>query len=119
MTLLIRLVCDPNGDGDGGGGGGAGHGPTLTAVVQGMELEAYDAAFYMESSLHCENRTQTFAQATHSQPTPPPHRVLVLSRVVVLRGVVVVSGCVVGSQAYKLLKPGGRLVAMEYNLLPG
>merc|ERR1712216_1032498 len=48
-----------------------------------MELEAYDAAFYMESSLHCENRTQTFAEA------------------------------------YKLLKPGGRLVAMEYNLLPG
>merc|ERR1711959_304227 len=51
--------------------------------VKGMELEAYDAAFYMESSLHCENRTQTFAEV------------------------------------YKLLKPGGRLVAMEYNLLPG
>jgi len=52
-------------------------------AIQGMELEAYDAAFYMESSLHCENRTQTFAEV------------------------------------YKLLKPGGRLVAMEYNLLPG
>jgi len=51
--------------------------------IKGMELEAYDAAFYMESSLHCENRTQTFAEA------------------------------------YKLLKPGGRLVAMEYNLLDG
>jgi len=51
--------------------------------IKGMELEAYDAAFYMESSLHCENRTQTF------------------------------------SEVYKLLKPGGRLVAMEYNLLPG
>ena len=52
-------------------------------AIKGMELEAYDAAFYMESSLHCENRTQTF------------------------------------SEVYKLLKPGGRLVAMEYNLLPG
>lgn len=51
--------------------------------VQGMEEEAYDAAFYMESSLHCEDRTQTFRET------------------------------------YKLLRPGGRLVAMEYNLLPG
>jgi len=51
--------------------------------IQGMELEAYDAAFYMESSLHCENRTKTF------------------------------------SEVYKLLKPGGRLVAMEYVTLPG
>lgn len=51
--------------------------------IQGMEQNAYDAAFYMESSLHCENRTTTFAET------------------------------------YKLLKPGGRLVAMEYNLLPG
>ena len=40
-------------------------------------------AFYMESSLHCENRTKTF------------------------------------EQTYKLLKPGGRLVAMEYVLLDG
>ena len=51
--------------------------------VVGMEEGAYDAAFYMESSLHTETRDKTFAQA------------------------------------YKLLKPGGRLVAMEYNLLPG
>lgn len=51
--------------------------------IKGMEQNAYDAAFYMESSLHTEARQQTF------------------------------------SQAYKLLKPGGRLVAMEYNLLPG
>jgi len=51
--------------------------------IKGMEHNAYDAAFYMESSLHCENRTKTFAET------------------------------------YKLLKPGGRLVAMEYNLLPG
>jgi sterol 24-C-methyltransferase len=51
--------------------------------VVGMEENAYDAAFYMESSLHTETRDKTFAQA------------------------------------YKLLKPGGRLVAMEYNLLPG
>lgn len=51
--------------------------------VVGMEEGAYDAAFYMESSLHTENRQQTF------------------------------------SQAYKLLKPGGRLVALEYVLLPG
>jgi len=51
--------------------------------IKGMEEGAYDAAFYMESSLHCENRTQTF------------------------------------SETYRLLKPGGRLVAMEYNLLPG
>ena len=51
--------------------------------IQGMEEGAYDAAFYMESSLHCENRTQTF------------------------------------KETYKLLKPGGRLVAMEYNLLEG
>jgi len=27
-----------------------------------MELEAYDAAFYMESSLHCEDRSQTFKE---------------------------------------------------------
>jgi sterol 24-C-methyltransferase len=47
--------------------------------IKGMPLNHYDAAFYMESSLHCENRTKTF----------------------------------------KLLKPGGRLVAMEYTLLPG
>ncbi len=45
--------------------------------VKGMEEGAYDAAFYMESSLHCEDRTQTF------------------------------------KETYKLLKPGGRLVAME------
>lgn len=51
--------------------------------VKGMELEAYDAAFYMESSLHCEDRAKTF------------------------------------KEAYKLLKPGGRLVAMEYVTLPG
>lgn len=51
--------------------------------VKGMEEGAYDAAFYMESSLHTEDRTKTF------------------------------------QQTYKLLKPGGRLVAMEYNLLPG
>eukprot|EP00616_Rhizochromulina_sp_CCMP1243_P016335 CAMPEP_0118961814 /NCGR_PEP_ID=MMETSP1173-20130426/371_1 /TAXON_ID=1034831 /ORGANISM="Rhizochromulina marina cf, Strain CCMP1243" /LENGTH=365 /DNA_ID=CAMNT_0006910005 /DNA_START=54 /DNA_END=1151 /DNA_ORIENTATION=+ len=51
--------------------------------VQGLEDASYDAAFYMESSLHCEDRTKTF------------------------------------KEAYRLLKPGGRLVAMEYNLLPG
>lgn len=51
--------------------------------ISGMEENAYDAAFYMESSLHCENRTQTF------------------------------------KETYRLLKPGGRLVAMEYVLLPG
>jgi sterol 24-C-methyltransferase len=51
--------------------------------IKGMPLNHYDAAFYMESSLHCENRTQTF------------------------------------SEVYKLLKPGGRLVAMEYVTLPG
>lgn len=52
-------------------------------AIKGMEKSAYDAAFYMESSLHCEDRTKTF------------------------------------SETYKLLKPGGRLVAMEYVLLPG
>lgn len=52
-------------------------------AIKGMPLEHYDAAFYMESSLHCENRTKTF------------------------------------SEVYKLLKPGGRLVAMEYVTLPG
>jgi len=31
-------------------------------AIKGMELEAYDAAYYMESSLHCENRTQTFSE---------------------------------------------------------
>lgn len=51
--------------------------------VKGMKEGFYDAAFYMESSLHCENRTKTF------------------------------------EQTYKLLKPGGRLVAMEYVLLDG
>jgi len=51
--------------------------------IKGMPLNHYDAAFYMESSLHCENRTQTF------------------------------------SEVFKLLKPGGRLVAMEYVTLPG
>ena len=48
-----------------------------------MEEGAYDAAFYMESSLHTADRTTTF------------------------------------KETYRLLKPGGRLVAMEYNLLPG
>lgn len=51
--------------------------------VQGLEEGSYDAAFYMESSLHCEDRSQTFRET------------------------------------YKLLRPGGRVVAMEYNLLPG
>ena len=51
--------------------------------IQGMEEGAYDAAFYMESSLHCEDRTKTF------------------------------------KETYMLLKPGGRIVAMEYNLLEG
>jgi sterol 24-C-methyltransferase len=51
--------------------------------IKGLEAGAYDAAFYMESSLHCENRTKTFAET------------------------------------FKLLKPGGRLVAMEYATLDG
>jgi len=51
--------------------------------VKGMEEGAYDGAFYMESSLHCENRTKTF------------------------------------EQTFRLLKPGGRLVAMEYVTLDG
>lgn len=44
---------------------------------------AYDAAFYMESSLHCKDRTRTF------------------------------------SETYRLLRPGGRLVALEYVTLDG
>jgi sterol 24-C-methyltransferase len=51
--------------------------------IKGMEENAYDAAFYMESSLHCEDRSKTFAET------------------------------------FRLLKPGGRLVAMEYVTLPG
>ena len=31
--------------------------------VQGLESESYDAAFYMESSLHTEDRAVTFAEA--------------------------------------------------------
>jgi sterol 24-C-methyltransferase len=51
--------------------------------VKGLEENAYDAAFYMESSLHTEQRAKTFGET------------------------------------FRLLKPGGRLVAMEYTLLPG
>jgi len=51
--------------------------------VKGYEENSYDAAFYMESSLHTVERTKTF------------------------------------KETYRLLKPGGRLVAMEYVLLPG
>eukprot|EP00444_Apocalathium_aciculiferum_P055247 CAMPEP_0183600814 /NCGR_PEP_ID=MMETSP0371-20130417/180127_1 /TAXON_ID=268820 /ORGANISM="Peridinium aciculiferum, Strain PAER-2" /LENGTH=501 /DNA_ID=CAMNT_0025812897 /DNA_START=63 /DNA_END=1567 /DNA_ORIENTATION=- len=51
--------------------------------VEGLPEDHYDGAFYMESSLHCENRTQTF------------------------------------KEAFRLLKPGARLVAMEYLTLPG
>jgi len=50
--------------------------------VKGFEENAYDAVFYMESSLHCENRDKTF------------------------------------KESFRLLKPGGRLVAMEYVTLP-
>jgi sterol 24-C-methyltransferase len=51
--------------------------------VKTLPENTYDAAFYMESSLHTEQRAKTF------------------------------------SETFRLLKPGGRLVAMEYNLLPG
>jgi len=50
--------------------------------IKGLEPNSYKAAFYMESSLHVENRTSTFAET------------------------------------FRLLKPGGRLVAMEYVTLP-
>merc|ERR1712007_375615 len=37
--------------------------------IKGMEEEAYDAAFYMESSLHCQNRTATFSETyKHLKP---------------------------------------------------
>jgi len=51
--------------------------------IQGLEENSFAAAFYMESSLHVENRTRTFAET------------------------------------FRMLKPGGRLVAMEYVTLPG
>jgi len=50
--------------------------------IKGYKENSFDAAFYMESSLHCEDRARTFAEA------------------------------------YRLLKPGGRLVALEYVTLP-
>lgn len=50
--------------------------------IKGLEPNSFEAAFYMESSLHCENRTKTF------------------------------------TETFRLLKPGGRLVAMEYFTLP-
>ena len=37
------------------------HTHTQTPNTQ-MKENFYDAAFYMESSLHCENRTKTFEQ---------------------------------------------------------
>ena len=36
---------------------------TNALQVQGLEPESFDAAFYMESSLHTENRAVTFAEA--------------------------------------------------------
>lgn len=47
-------------------------------TMEDFTSNTYDAVYYMESSLHCENRTKTF------------------------------------EQAFRLLKPGGRLVALEY-----
>ncbi len=43
--------------------------------VVGMEENAYDAAFYMESSLHTEARATTFAQAS---PRARSRRVVVV-----------------------------------------
>ena len=89
--------------------------------VQGLEPESFDAAFYMESSLHTENRAVTFAEACAAPFVFLFRRhfcFLLFCRPFHFSAVLALSSAAFCNilHSYRLLKPGGRLVAMEYAL---